>query len=128
MWSKCMHKNQDIIFDENLVTMCGLYCGACPRFLKNKCKGCREKDHFPSYCDIKPCAIEHNIDTCAQCPEYSDVRLCKTFNPFLIKVGEFITGTSRARGIDMIRTSGKTAFAQYMVDNRFVSIKGKKRK
>ena len=36
-----------IIFDENLISFCGFYCGACPKFLKEECKGC--KGDNPAY-------------------------------------------------------------------------------
>ncbi len=116
-----MSKNIDIVRDENLVAYCGLYCGACPRYLKGKCKGCKENN--PSWCKITPCNLEHDYSSCADCTEFDSVSDCKKFNPLLIRLGEFISKTSRNDGIKLIKEEGKTAFMNYMADNRLVSIK-----
>jgi hypothetical protein len=36
---------KNISADENLVSMCGLYCGAYKSYMKDKCKGCVENLH-----------------------------------------------------------------------------------
>lgn len=116
----------EIVYDETLVAYCGLYCGACPRYLQNKCNGCRENNHFPKHCAVKPCNIDNNYDNCAECQVLENIKHCKKFNPFLIKFGEFITGTSRKKCIEKIREYGKQEFAKYMVNNKLVSCKKKK--
>ena len=37
-----METTKQIIADENLISYCGFYCGACPKFLKEQCKGCKQ--------------------------------------------------------------------------------------
>jgi hypothetical protein len=33
---------KQIIADKNLVAYCGLYCGACNKYLDGKCPGCQK--------------------------------------------------------------------------------------
>lgn len=37
-------QQKDLIGDEKLVAACGLYCGACHKFLTGKCPGCKENE------------------------------------------------------------------------------------
>jgi hypothetical protein len=117
-----LKNSNEIIFDENLIAYCGLYCGACPRFLKGKCSGCKANIKS-KWCKVKPCNIETGIKSCAECKKYVDVDICKSFNPIIIKVGEFVSKTSRKSGIQMIKEKGSSSFASYMAKNKLVSIK-----
>jgi len=49
-----------LILDSKLIAPCGIYCGACYMFLRDKkrCKGCRiDSIDKPKYCD--KCKIAH---------------------------------------------------------------------
>ena len=35
---------KEIVADTNLIGYCGLYCGACKRYLKDKCPGCHKNE------------------------------------------------------------------------------------
>ena len=105
----------------DIIGHCGLYCSKCPRFIKGKCQGCRSNN--PSWCTVKPCNIENDYSTCAECTIVEDVSGCKKYNPFIIKFGEFISSTSRRKCIEMIKEKGKDEFIRYMSDNNLVSIK-----
>ena len=116
-----MKDNSTIVKDENLISYCGLYCGACPRYLKGKCEGCQSNN--PSWCKIKPCNLENDFSSCAECTIVGSVADCKKFNPLLIRVGEFVSKTSRKNGIELIQKEGRQAFVDYMVENKLVSMK-----
>lgn len=116
-----MKIEKDIALDDNLISYCGLYCGACPRFIKGKCEGCKENN--PSWCKVKPCNIDNNYTSCADCREYESVSECKKFNPLFIRLGEFVSRTSRKAGIQFIKDKGRLEFMNYMAENKLVSIK-----
>jgi hypothetical protein len=122
-------KEKIIPIDENLISYCGLYCGACPTYIKGKCEGCRGNSPLCAVgyqkCKVKPCCIEHNYFSCANCKEFSSVKLCKKYNPLSIKFGEYISCTSRAKSIEMIKEKGVIAFVEYMVSKEWVTMKTK---
>lgn len=61
----------------SLGAYCGLYCGACPLYLKKKCKGCKHVSK-QTKCEIRKCARAKKIDSCAQCKAYPcDVKKVK---------------------------------------------------
>jgi hypothetical protein len=108
--------------DENLIAYCGLYCGACPRYVKGKCPGCLVTEKS-QWCNVRPCNIGKGYKSCAQCSEFPDVAKCRTFNPMIIRFGEFVMKTSRKKGIQMIKEKGVSEFASYMAANGLVSLK-----
>ena len=117
-----MRDEQEIIVDESLVAYCGLYCGACPRYLKGKCPGCRTTSKS-SWCKVKPCNTENGWRSCAECTQHEDVAACAKYNPLIIRIGEFVSRTSRRAGIQMIKGKGFSAFSQHMANHKLVSIK-----
>ncbi len=58
------------------ISYCGLYCGACPSFLKSTCLGCRSDDKSQNRkskwsCKIRNCCIdEKKIEYCGKCNEF----------------------------------------------------------
>ena len=52
--------------DAAYVAACGLYCGACRKFVKEQCPGCWENKKA-DWCKIRACNIEHNYKSCADC-------------------------------------------------------------
>jgi hypothetical protein len=121
----------DIEKDEKLIAYCGFYCGACPKYKtgKHNCQGCKGDNPIClNSCKVRPCNIENGYSSCVDCKQYTKLQKCKKYNPFLIKLGEFITGTSRKECVEMIRESGKENFVNYMVEKKLVSIKRNKSK
>ena len=120
-------EGQQLELDESLISYCGFYCGACPNFLKDKCKGCKGEtaEHAVGYgsCKVKPCCISHGYSTCAECIDYESVKKCKDYNPFSIRLGQFITRTNRRKGIEMIKDKGDDYFVKYMADKKWVTMK-----
>ena len=111
----------------DLVAYCGFYCGACPTFIKGKCKGCKGDSPKCALgykaCKVRPCCIENQYSSCADCKKYDSVRDCKLYNPFMIRFGQFITRTNRRKGIEMIKENGEVKFANYMSHKNWVTIK-----
>ncbi|MCP4673622.1 MAG: DUF3795 domain-containing protein, partial [Desulfobacula sp.] len=70
---------KEITKNTQMIAKCGLYCGACPRFLKEKCNGCKGNEKA-SWCKLRTCCIDKNIDSCADCDEFTDVMDCKKYN------------------------------------------------
>lgn len=67
-----------MIPDEKCVSICGLYCGACPAF-PQECHGCLS-DFVRDVCKVckngfRKCASDHNIVRCNECPEFPCKRL-----------------------------------------------------
>ena len=124
-----METSNQIVTDENLVSYCGFYCGACSKNLKGQCKGCKgdNPDCAVGYsaCKVRPCCLENGYSNCADCKKYDSVRDCKDYNPLMIRIGQFITRTNRRKGIEMIKEKGITGFMSFMIDKRWVIMKNK---
>lgn len=116
--------------DISKISYCGLYCGACPYLIKGKCEGCKGDSPKCAVgykaCKVRPCCIEKGISSCAFCDEYDSVGDCKIYNPLMIRFGELLSRTSRRKGIEMIKEKGEAAFAEYMSNKNWVTIKRSK--
>ncbi len=110
-----------------LISYCGFYCGACPKYVKGDCQGCKGEGPKCAVgykaCKVRPCCIEKGINSCADCDEYTSVKDCKIYNPLMIRFGQFITRTNRRKGIEMVKEKGETEFVEYMMDKNWVTIK-----
>lgn len=111
----------------DLLSYCGFYCGACPKYAKGDCQGCKGESPKCAIgfkaCKVRPCCIENKLSTCAECDKHGSVKDCKIYNPFLIRFGQFITRSSRRKGIEMIKEKGESEFVKYMIDKNWVTIK-----
>ena len=77
----------DIDQDKGLemVSYCGIYCGACPGFHNGRCKGCRAPVDEPKRkrsCGygMRKCCEEKNVDYCGQCEQYPCSKINKLIN------------------------------------------------
>lgn len=68
------------------IAACGLYCGACRKYLYGKCPGCLQNDQA-SWCKIRQCCLEKGYRSCAECG--TDVKACKTHNNVIGKSSLF---------------------------------------
>lgn len=118
-----MEKNIEV--NKELVGYCGIYCATCSKYKKGKCPGCA-KNEKASWCKIRQCCIEKEINSCAECNEYSDVKDCKKFDNFVSKMFEFVFRSDRKAGVRMIKENGYEEFAKYMAENNLVAVKKKK--
>lgn len=114
-------------FNTNLVSYCGFYCGACPALKKGKCEGCKGNSTKCAIgykaCKVRPCCLENNYSSCADCKKYDSVKDCKTYNPFLINSLQFLLKSSRRKGIEMIKEKGEVEFVKFMTQKGWVTIK-----
>jgi hypothetical protein len=108
--------------DQKLVAFCGLYCGACKKFLIDKCPGC-VKNEKASWCQIRICNLANNYNSCADCQKFTDIMECKKYNNLFSKVIGFVLRSNRKAGIDLIKAIGLPAFAKEMVEKGWHSIK-----
>ena len=91
-----------IVPDTQSIAACGLYCGACRKFLAGKCPGCKQNEKA-TWCKIRSCCQENKFNTCAECPH--DV--------------------NRAACIRYIKEHGEQAFAKEMTQRKCQTIKRK---
>ena len=102
------------------IAACGLYCGACKKFLNGKCPGCKENEKA-SWCKIRKCCQEKDLHTCAECDK--DVKECKIHNNFVGKIFAFLFNSDRAACIRYIRENGEDAFAEKMAKDQQMTMK-----
>lgn len=113
---------REVKADKNLIAYCGLFCGACGAYLKEKCNGCRGNVKA-TWCQIRKCCLENNYSSCADCQTYSNVNDCKKFNNIFSKIFALIFRSNRKACIDSIRKVGPAAFALEMAKNKQQSLK-----
>jgi hypothetical protein len=115
--------------DENLIAYCGLYCGACPSFITGKCDGCRSISAKSAIvykaCQVKPCCVENDFFTCADCTIFASTKECKKYNPLLLKIASWVESSDRSKAIEMIKTKGRAEFAAFMKEKHWVCFKTK---
>jgi hypothetical protein len=108
--------------NEGLVSMCGLYCGACGRFLKGACRGCADNAKA-TWCRIRSCCLENSHLSCADCAEFEDPSDCGKSNNLLSRVVGFFLNSDRRAGVLMIRERGRAGFADFMTTYSRVAIR-----
>ena len=107
--------------DPGLVAPCGIYCGACYAYLrdKNKCPGCRLlTDPLPNFrlrCKIANCNILINTDSgfCYQCKKIPCQRLKQLDKRYRIKYN-----TGPLQNLTFIKEKGMTKFIKIEIKNR----------
>ncbi len=113
---------KEIVTDKNLVAYCGLYCGACKMYLKDKCPGCQQNEKA-SWCKARKCCIENGYASCADCAEFADPMQCKDFNNFMSKLFGFIFRSDREACISQIKELGLEGHAANMAASGRQTIK-----
>lgn len=113
---------REIKEDIALVAYCGLYCGACGAYLKERCNGC-SKNEKASWCKIRTCCKNKNITTCAECNEVTDPNDCKKFNNIIAKIFAFLFRSDRRACILQIKKLGAAGHAKRMAELRKQSLK-----
>lgn len=111
-----------IIPDTQLVAYCGLFCGACGKYLRGKCPGCHDNTKA-SWCAVRSCNIERKLSSCAECSEFPDVKQCRKFNNAISKVFGFLFRSDRAACIAQIKSLGLLGHAEIMAGLGRQSIK-----
>ncbi len=113
---------REIVSDPTLVAHCGLYCGACKRYLQEKCPGCHDNEKA-SWCAVRSCCIENNYSTCAECKEFSNPKDCRKFNNFVSKIFALLFRSDRAACIGQIKEMGIQGHAEKMSELKLQSLK-----
>jgi len=103
----------DEMINSNLISYCGLYCGACSSFKKGKCPGCARNEKA-SWCKVRKCNIANGLQSCADCKEFSNVSYCSKFNNIAAKAFGILFNTDRGKGIAFIKSEGYELYAQNM--------------
>lgn len=111
-----------IIATPDSIAACGLYCGACRKFLHRKCSGCKNNEKA-SWCKIRQCCISKDYHTCAECER--EVKECKTYSNFISKVFAIIFNSDRLACIRYIKKHGTQAYAEEMTRRKCQTIKRK---
>lgn len=111
-----------IASDPALVAHCGLYCGACRKYLKGNCPGCHLNEKA-SWCKVRSCCQESGIATCAECKIHADLHDCRYFHNFISRILGFVLRSDRFACIDRIGTIGPEAFAAEMADKGLQTIR-----
>jgi hypothetical protein len=113
---------REITADASLVAFCGLYCGACGSYLKERCRGCAGNDKA-AWCKIRSCCKEKDISSCAECKEFTDAMECAKFNNLMSKVFGVLFRSDRAACIRQIREIGRQGHAEKMAASGTQTIK-----
>ncbi len=87
--------------DEKLLGKCGFYCGCCPTYRNNGCKGCVD-EHTKGDCYTRDCVLKQGIACCGACGQFPcDTIMTNRTLPFWTRIG--CGGRKR-----VIPTEGKT--------------------
>lgn len=114
---------KEITIDTKNIAFCGLYCGACGKYLKESCRGC-EGNEKATWCKVRSCCMENGYKSCADCT-IIDPAECKKLNNFIAKVFGLIFKSDRKACIDYIKNNGYEAFATAMANNKTMTFKRK---
>lgn len=113
---------KSIEVNKRLTAACGLYCGACRKYLSEKCRGCHENEKA-TWCKIRTCVREHGFHSCAECRK--DVSECKIYSNLIGKIFAFLFSSDRPACIRYIREHGEQAFAEEMTKRKCQTMKRK---
>lgn len=109
-----------IVADTRNIAACGLYCGACRKFLAEKCPGCKQNGKA-TWCKTRSCCIVNKFNTCAECSK--DVKICKLYSNWIGKVFAFLFRSDRPACIRYIKERGEQAFAEEMTRRKCQTMK-----
>lgn len=104
---------KDIVVDANWVSACGMYCGACPKWRRGECPGCRG-NKSAIYCRVRRCVRRRGIRSCADCDTYTDLRRCTKVNGLLFRTVNRLVDVGRIECLERIRALGHAEYAATM--------------
>lgn len=109
-----------VIANTEQIAACGLYCGACRKFLTEKCPGCKGNEKA-AWCKIRKCCEEKGFHTCAECP--TSVTECGKHANFMGRLFSLLFRSDRPACIRYIREHGEEAFAGEMARRKCQTMK-----
>lgn len=113
---------KDIKANKELIAACGLYFGACRKYLTDKCPGCHNNEKA-SWCKIRACVKYNGYRSCAECTK--NVSECKIYSNLIGKIFAFLFKSDRPACIRYIREHGDQAFAEEMTKRKCQTMKRK---
>jgi hypothetical protein len=112
---------KEIISDAQSIAYCGLYCGACKAYLRERCPGCHDNEKA-TWCRIRLCCINNQYSTCADCRQFTDPNDCRIFNNLISRIFSVIFRSNRAACIRQIQDIGIQGHADRMAELKSQSI------
>lgn len=97
----------------DLVSPCGIYCGACKKFKARSCAGCVESKK-KARCKVRACVIEKKIHTCASCDTYKNTMECHKLNNFMSKLFSRLFNLDKNASLNRIKKVGPLRYAREM--------------
>ena len=113
---------KEVLSNPDLVAYCGLYCGACRSYLRERCPGCHENEKA-KWCRIRVCCIDNQYLSCADCRQYDNPGDCKLFDNFIARLFSLIFRSDRPACIRQIKELGIQGHADNMAETGRQSIK-----
>ncbi len=108
---------KDITANPDLVAFCGLYCGACNAYLRDRCPGCHENEKA-TWCKVRSCCREAKYSSCAECGKFDDPKECKKFHNFFSRAIGLVLRSDRAACISQIKAMGLQGHAEDMASKK----------
>lgn len=116
-------EKKEIVADTKLIAYCGLYCGACYKYLNSKCSGCALNEKA-KWCKVRSCNIENNYKSCSDCTLCKPEE-CKKLNNFIAKLFALFFKSDRNACLHYIKKEGYEAYAKQMTEKRMMTFKRK---
>jgi hypothetical protein len=113
---------REIVSNPTMVAYCGLYCGACRRYLKEGCPGCHDNQKA-NWCKVRRCCVDNHYTSCADCVQFRDPVACKKFNNIMAKLFALMFKSDRAACIGQIRRMGIQGHADEMTKQKRQSLR-----
>jgi hypothetical protein len=113
---------KEILEDVDLVAYCGLYCGACKAYLREKCPGCHENQKA-TWCKVRTCCMEHDYASCADCEEFPELSDCRKYNNLIARLFGLVFRSNRAACIRQIAELGVHGHAEKMAREKRQTIR-----
>lgn len=113
---------REVAENADLVAYCGLYCGSCRAYLKEKCPGC-QKNVKAGWCKVRTCCIENQYKSCVDCTSYTVLEDCRKLNNLIAKFFALVFRSNRFGSLAYIKKNGYDAFAHEMTENKSMTVK-----
>jgi hypothetical protein len=104
---------KEIVSDSGLVAYCGLYCGACGAYRRDRCPGCHGNEKA-TWCKVRSCCQGQQFASCADCQQFPDPKECRKFNNLISRLCGLVFRSDRAACIRQIRDMGLQGHADKM--------------
>ena len=112
---------RQVVNDAGAIAFCGLYCGACKRYLKGGCPGCQQNEKA-SWCKVRTCCLEQGYRSCTDCLLVSETKDCTKLHNFFSNVIGVVLNSDRDACLAMISDKGYEGFAEHMATNKLQTL------